>query len=180
MKKRVFIGIKAESNLINEIEEWKNKYQNKLNVRWIEKENLHITLVPPWYEEDLEKVIAGIDQIRALINPFEILFNEVCYGPDYKRPRLIWAKGETSETITKLKKSIEESISIKPENRDFKVHLTLARFKGSDFRSFVIKRIEDRVFWKIKVDTFCLFESLLSPFGAKYIVLKRFELKNLL
>ena len=180
MKKRIFLGIKIGAKLYPPILRWRKKYPGKLSVRWIKEENLHITLLPPWYEEssNIKNQILKIEKIIPKINPFLLKFNYVGYGPENKRPRLIWAEGESPKEIMKLKNGLEKIILIKPQSRDFKLHLTLARFRPKDFKKFSINKINDKVFWEQIVDSFCLFESRLSPKGAEYKILKKFNLQS--
>ncbi len=56
MKKRIFIGIKLPEDLGKSIALWRRKYAGQVNVRWIQKRYLHVTLTPPWYEENVVKI----------------------------------------------------------------------------------------------------------------------------
>lgn len=178
MPKRIFIAIKIQPQLYPVITRWRKSYFGKLPVRWIKEKNLHITLVPPWYEPEdkIDNLTNKVEEGLRGFEPFKVLFERVCFGPDEKRPRLIWAEGEASEEILALKRKVEEILHKTPEKRDFKLHLTLARFGSEEFKKFSVKTLDDRVFWEQKVDSFCLFESKLSPEGAEYEVLGTFKL----
>lgn len=175
MRKRIFIGIKASKNLQKEILKWRKRYLKTLSVRWIPRENLHITLIPPWNEEDIEKATQVLESIRGSFSPFEVEFIKVSFGPSFKRPRLIWAKGKESPGMVYLKKTLERTLGKRGERRPFRPHLTLARFKTNDFCEFKIKKLQDKVSWIEKIETVCLYESKTLPSGAKYKILERVE-----
>jgi 2'-5' RNA ligase len=199
--RRIFIAIPISENLQREILEWEENFKN-LPVRWLQGKNLHITLVPPWYTDEVEKIKEACRNFKKIsqsisyhpieqsdiVSPFEIEFRKVTYGPDPQRPRLIWAEGKTPAEIRNLKLEIERALNQKPEERQFKLHLTLARFGprplrqrsgagGSEtFSSFPIKKLDEKVDWKERVESFVIMESHLSPEGADYEVLEKIVL----
>jgi RNA 2',3'-cyclic 3'-phosphodiesterase len=175
--KRIFVGIKISGDLASEIAFWQKRYRKKLNVRWISRKNLHITLIPPWYENDIAAVFDKLDGVRPGFYPIKVSFQKVTFGPNPKVPRLIWVEGEASQKIYELKSGIEKLMGVSPEKRGFKLHLTLARFKEKDFGSFSLKKLDDKVLWKMNAGSFQVFESILSPLGAEYKVLREISLR---
>lgn len=174
--KRVFVGIKVGDDLAGKIVSWQ-KEQKVGNVRWTSEDNLHLTLVPPWYEEDVDVVKNKLDKLDLKITPFEISFSKIFFGSKKKHPRLIWVKGHVSRELPSLKRKIEGYLGIIPEKREFKFHITLGRFKERDFHSLKNKIETESVFWKIRVDSFHLFESKLNSTGAEYKVLEKVSLQ---
>lgn len=170
MKHRIFVAVGIGEPLQKEIFSWAGQYQ-KLPVRWLSGKNLHITLVPPWYEEDVEKVKSVLRRVHGTAH-FEIVFTRVSFGPDPRRPRLIWAEGEVPPELAELKKNVEIALHIAPEKRPFRLHLTLARFREEDFPRFAVKKLDERVGWRDAVRSFVLMESHLSQAGADYEVLE--------
>lgn len=175
MKKRIFVGIKASNNLQSVIDNWRQQYEHQLDVRWIEAENLHITLVPPWWEVNIKTVKEKLDSFEVKTQPFGISFDRVTFGPKPKQQRLVWIEGE-SENIVQLKKEVEKALNIQSEKRPHKTHLTIARFKPRDFKKFSMKKLDEKVNWKEDVSTFSLFESKLHPTGAQYKILAEYML----
>lgn len=176
MKKRIFIALTISKELQGKILKWERRYR-KLPARWLNGKNLHITLIPPWYEEDVERVKKSLRHIRNKVQPFKIEFQKVSYGPDPRRPHLIWAEGKTPKKLLVLKRELERILRKKSEKRPFRLHLTLARFRPEDFRGFPIKKIDEKVLWKDAIDAVVLMESHLSRSGADYEVLERVSLK---
>jgi 2'-5' RNA ligase len=136
-------------------EPWRLKLGNK--VRWLDGKNLHITLVPPWYEEDLEKAKEQLKKTVVSFHPCTLLFHHVTFGPDHRRPRLVWAVG-------------------KPVSGMKLPHLTLARFREKDFASFPFKTLDEKISWRENVDSIMLMESRLFSSGADYTIIARMNL----
>lgn len=175
MQKRVFVSIPISSALQNGISTWREKYRD-LPVRWLSGKNLHITLIPPWYEQDPDAVIQKLKITTIGCAPFDIEFKEVTYGPDPRVPRLIWAEGQAPQDIHRLKAQIEKILGRLPEKRQFKLHLTLARFRPENFAKFPEKNLNETVSWQEKIDSFTLMESHLSPAGADYVILEKIQI----
>jgi len=172
MAKRIFVALPISASLEADILAWEEKYA-RLPVRWLDGKNLHVTLVPPWYEEDVESVVRKLGTVRQ--GKFGMSFETVSFGLPGS-PRLIWAEGVAGPDMIKLKDNVLKMTVAKPENRPFRLHLTLARFRPEDFPRFPIKKINDRVDWQEEVSSFVLMESHLSREGADYEVLQKFEL----
>jgi len=56
------------------------------------------------------------------------------------------------------------------------LHLTLARFRPEEFRRFAGQELEEKISWHETIDNITIFESILSPGGAEYKVIKVFSL----
>lgn len=182
MKHRVFVALPISRELQNEILEWEKKFKS-LAVRWLEGKNLHITLVPPFYadEEEVEKLKNILEKITGF-GAFPIEFSRVTFGPEARRPRLIWAEGETSQELLNLRERTIEVLrstdpklqmhaNLRREKRPLKLHLTLARFRPESFSSFGIQTLNEKVEWVEKVQKIALFESTLSRDGASYQII---------
>src|SRR3989338_358779 len=137
MKKRIFVAVKVPPDMEKSVELWQNKHSD-FGIRWIKPKNLHITIIPPWYvdENQLLDVINKAKEAVFRIAPFEIGFNKVSFGPTLDNPRLIWAEGDTIKEFISLKENIEDYLFksrnsgfYKKEQRQPKLHLTIARFK---------------------------------------------------
>lgn len=169
--KRIFIAVPISQSLQTEIATWAEKYFT-LPVRWLQEKNLHITLIPPWYEHNIEEVFSLLDSVRGKAKPFEMKFERVSLGPNPREPRLIWAEGKAPTELLTLKEALEKAIGKKGEHQFFKMHLTLARFRPEDFTLFPKKKIDEKILWRERASSVVLMESHLSPKGADYEVLR--------
>lgn len=173
MKRRIFVALSIEKQLQDEILAWEQQFK-KLPVRWLTGKNLHITLVPPWYTDDVNPVIKKLREAEHFVGLFDIAFSRVTYGPTMREPRLIWAEGRTPPQLLALKETIEKALDSEPEKRSFKLHLTIARFRPETFTSFPIKTLDENVLWRQRCERFVLMESHLSRTGADYEIIESF------
>lgn len=176
MKRRVFVAVGISNKLRNEISAWQKSYQD-LPVRWVKPNNLHITLIPPWYVTKVDGLNSHLKSCKNTVEPFTITFTELTFGPNPKKPRLIWANGEVPLEIITLKSKLEEVLQKKSEKRAFVTHLTIARFKEKDYLKFPVKSLNAKVLWEEKVSSFLLMESHLRRGGASYEILTDIKLK---
>jgi 2'-5' RNA ligase len=169
---RIFIGLPIGENLQDKILKFEKKFKN-LPVRWILPHNLHITLVPPWYENDIEGIKEKLKSFD-LGKSFKISFYKVEYGPSKKFPRLIWAVGDTPKELLILHQNLFNILGPKPEKGDFKLHLTLARFNFNP--KIKLPEIDESVYWEDEINEVVLFHSHLLKTGAEYEVIARFKM----
>jgi RNA 2',3'-cyclic 3'-phosphodiesterase len=170
MKQRLFIAISFADNFYKYINSFRKKY-NHLDVRWLTPSNLHITLVPPFYEEP-DKVISLLKSANFNIKPFDITFEKVEFGPNKRKPRLIWGIGKTPTELQVLSKELHARLKIE-NTRPFKLHTTLARFSTKQFNQFAEKELSEVVYWNERVASLVLLASHLSKIGAEYELLYR-------
>jgi len=159
---RVFVGIKASKNLQNIISKWQKQNRN-LPVRFIKPKNLHITLVPPWYERKPQTAILKVKAPSLKFKSFEIIFDEIFVN--FKN-KVIWLESSNPPPkISLLQKNLSLIFPTRKEQRIFKTHLTIARFKD-------LKLLKDIKFetinWREEVSKITLFKSVLGRKEANY------------
>lgn len=178
---RIFIALPISekfSEFILKIQKEFNQKLNNLSIRWIKKENLHITLIPPWYEQDenIDFLKQKLKSFLNEINCFKIKFNLVEYGPHKNFPRLIWLVGENNEEILNLRFNLFKILNKKIENQEFKTHLTIARF---NFNPYIkLFNISKNIFWEEEFCQLVLMKSNLLKSGAEYEILEKINFKK--
>ncbi|MBM3257269.1 MAG: RNA 2',3'-cyclic phosphodiesterase [Candidatus Liptonbacteria bacterium] len=175
--RRIFVALKISPKLQQCVAEWAARHYN-FPVRWLAGKNLHITLIPPWHatDENIESTKEILENITRSSSPFPLLFHTLSFGPDPRRPRLIWAEGNAPRELLLLKSHLD--IALGPaEKRPFRLHLTLARFREEEFAHFPIKSLHEQVNWNELANSLVLMESHLSPHGADYEILAEFLLQ---
>jgi 2'-5' RNA ligase len=175
MPRRVFVALPVSAELQAEVSRWTGRHRG-LPVRWITGNNLHVTLVPPWAEENVERVRAALQTLEGSFGAFPLAFTRVRYGPTSRTPRLIWAEGEAPEQMFILKHALERTLAITPEGKTLLLHLTLARFRPEEFSSFPEQKLDDPLDWRETASSFVLMESRLARSGATYETLAAFPL----
>ncbi len=154
-------------------------------VRWVDPESVHLTLqflgaVP---EERVEPVAAALAAAAAAGRPLALEVRGAGGFPSARRPRVLWAgvAGEV-EALASLAADVGRRLAplgFPPEERPFSPHLTLGRARdgrGAPGLGGALAQAasEDGTPWR--ADALVLFESHLSPKGARYEALRRFPL----
>lgn len=181
-RQRIFVGVFASPALQKEVAVWVKKFKNVQTkttslIRWLPPENLHLTLVPPWYVEK-EEIKKLADQLSKglMSKPFSLNFKTVSFGPKPRSPRLIWVAAEASEEFAQMQKEFLSLVGQKAEKRELKIHLTIGRFRPESFNSFHLKQLNEAVDWRETVQEVTLAHSKLLPTGARYSPIFRFPL----
>ena len=84
-------------------------------VRPIAKADIHLTLVPPWNEPSVPN---AIEKLRLAVEShyaFRLEFRHVGYGPDPKRPRLVWVECASSNELTSMRMALMLAFGQKDE-----------------------------------------------------------------
>lgn len=172
---RIFIGIPLSKQLYPKVSELQKQFF-EYPVRWLNYENLHITLVPPQEitQINLAQLLEKLDNIESR-KPFTIRFDNFSAGPNTKLARLLWATGKSTPVeLIRLKKELEKILRYRPD-RKLTLHTTLARFNRENLLAEPrLSNISQTLHWSMLVDQFVLFESKLTAEGADYSVIKRF------
>ena len=109
------------------------------SVKWVEEENLHITLLflGEVDDRDLITVCRAVQRVCDTIEPFPLtVAGADCFG-DPSRPRTIWVgTGEGTPELVALHGALEEAMlelrCYRREVRRFEPHITLGRAKSDE------------------------------------------------
>jgi 2'-5' RNA ligase len=178
---RSFIAIEVPNNIREEIAKVIDDLkQSDYPVRWVTKENLHLTLIflGEVKEDFLDKVIGQLKVVANKAKSFEMNLQGLGAFPSQRSPRVIWIGTKIGEPeIINLQSKIETvlvTIGYKPEVRKFHSHLTIGRVKGviKDPAKIFEYNYTSRSF---PVKSIVLFKSTLRPEGPIYEKLQEFN-----
>ena len=174
--KRIFVAInlseKIKEKIWEEQEEIKAVFPEK-TVKWVKKENLHITLA--FFGNTSEQRLKEIEEILKKIrqDSFELKGGEICYGPkNNPLPRLIWIELEKSLPLLNIAKELA--------NQKFFPHITLGRINTWQWRKIEPEErpiIEKSIDLKFRVNSIDIMESILRRSGPEYRILNKYNLK---
>ncbi|MCD6085851.1 RNA 2',3'-cyclic phosphodiesterase [bacterium] len=185
-KKRIFIASPIPPKIKEAILNLKNKEPfSRINCRFTRKENLHITILFLGYL-DIKKIPLLSKKVHQVAEKFlneknrEVFLNKVCFGPFFKL-RMIWVTGESKilENLSKeLKKEFEKNqIPFKNKEREFLLHITIARFQKGVVLPKELKNFSLKVGWKFSLKKIQIMESILKPKKQpEYITLEEISL----
>lgn len=172
---RIFIACQVSQEIRQKIHEIKEQFPS-LPMRWLDPDNLHVTLVPPMELSDGE-VKSLVEKLRdhEKTEPFTLSFESIEAGPTPGEPRLVWLKAKDSEQLSLLKNNLEKLSGYRPD-RKFSPHVTLARFKPEDRDKLPLDKLAIFVHWHMLIESFAVLKSQLLPAGAQYTVIQEYKL----
>jgi 2'-5' RNA ligase len=143
--------------------------------RWVQSEQLHLTLrfIGEADGSELQEIRESLAIVRC--RTFSLCLQGVGFFPPRQEPHTLWAGVEHSESLLQLHRQIESAlkrIGMKPEQRNFAPHITLARLhhtQPSRMGSFLDQH--SLLFSPpFPVNTFQLYRSILGSEGSRYHV----------
>jgi 2'-5' RNA ligase len=93
--------------------------------------DIHLTLVPPWDETSIPAAVERLSKAVTGFESFPLSFERLCYGPEHRRPRLVWAECAVGPELEALQGVLLEAFG-KVNERPFRPHVTLARIDQKD------------------------------------------------
>jgi RNA 2',3'-cyclic 3'-phosphodiesterase len=127
MRMRVFVGVKIAPTIACELRRLARDLE-RFQVRLVAKDDVHLTLVPPWNETSIHE---AVDKMRSAVDGFRrfaLAFRRLEYGPDPERARLLWAACEQTKELAALRAALLQACE-KTDAREFHPHVTLARLR---------------------------------------------------
>lgn len=122
---RLFIGIKVVADIAQELATIARSLSD-CAVRLVPAADIHLTLVPPWSEQDIETAAEALRDALATIDSFDLLFEHVTYGPSPEWPKFLWAECAATNELLLLQKRLLCAFG-QIDERPFRPHVTLAR-----------------------------------------------------
>lgn len=148
--------------------------------RWQDDDQLHLTLrfigeADRHVEADLIAALSGIHHPR-----FEIAVDRLGSFERRGTTETLWAGVTPQEQLKLLARKVDQACQragLPPEGRAYAPHITLARLRrGAGPIRHVLEAHGGLSSLPFLVEHFCLYESSLTPDGAVYSVVARFDL----
>ncbi len=158
------------------------------DVKWVEPENMHVTLLFLGEVEDrtVPAVCRVVADVAAGLAPFDIRVEGAGCFPSPRRPRTLWVGiGEGVQELVALHDALELPLldlgCYRREERKYTPHLTLGRVKGETGAQELMTALARRTDWQggqVRVSEVLVMSSDfgLRPGGPTYTVLGRGKL----
>jgi len=161
-----------------------------LDAKWVRPEGIHLTVVfmGSVREDDIPVMAEFIGGVCSSYGPFTMGLKGMGCFPNSRRPRVLWLGVEGSlERMSRLRNEIQKGLvpfGIREEDRDFRPHLTLARFKTPFGKTGELEKLmtEHRGLTSpaCSLNELVLFRSDLRPGGAVYTKLRSWQMSGTL
>jgi len=173
---RLFVAIRPPAHVVGQLIA---RMGGIGGARWQNEDQLHLTLrfigsVDRHQAADIQAELRTVRQ-----RGFDLAIAELGFFERRGRPEVVWAGVAPHEPLKALHKKVDQAIiriGLEPERRAYSPHITLARLGRSS--GSIGAFLEQPGFGggTFAVDSFCLFESCLTPGGALYSVAERYPL----
>lgn len=181
MQKRLFVAVTLPEDVKKRLFRIVEKEYVNLPVKWVRKENLHLTLNFLGYvsEENLPEICESVREAVKNMQPFELEFQKIEAGPGGKIKKMVWATGERSSELSELKHQMDKWLGFHArEKREYRPHITLGRIKREAWRKISPEPDVGKNFvFFVPVSSVELFESKFEKGKRIYYVLESFPLK---
>ncbi len=180
---RLFVALDLNESVRAAISAFCEKLRRALPAaRWARPEGIHVTLkfIGEVNEDRAAPIQAALGKIHSGA-PVEITFRGTGFFPNEHRPRVFWAGMDASPNLAQIASEIEaqlEPLGIAREAREFRPHLTLARFdeiRGIEMLHAALRESGSQEFGAVKTSEMVLYESKLGRGGARYTRLATFH-----
>jgi RNA 2',3'-cyclic 3'-phosphodiesterase len=189
---RLFVALDINAEIRQRIADFRERMRALApEVRWVSPETFHVTLQFLGETKKLDGIQRALSEVKGA--PTEISFRNAGFFPTPRSPRVFWVGIESDEKLQELASAIEEALrplGFEVGARPFSPHLTLAR-AGSGRPQPVrgegpapslqrvcaaLETTAPPEFGTMTASEFYLYESKLSPKGARYAKLARYPL----
>ncbi len=178
---RAFIAVEIDPQTVRQISAVVGDLKPRIpGIRWVRPTNFHLTLkfLGDIEENKIEPIVQALEAALYPFPRFTINAKDLGVFPDLKRPRVLWVGLEGKELL-ELASKVERALcplGFGPENKAFKPHLTVGRWRQFDrsSRKFVeeLERWQGHEFGESTVAEVIFFQSELKREGAVYHPLK--------
>ncbi len=180
---RTFISVElpaeVKAKLVELIAELK---KSDASVKWVEADNLHLTLkfLGEVEDDQLDKLVGLTARAAGGQGGFKAKFEGLGTFPEGKSPRVVWVgTAEGGDRLCDLAQNLETALSeagFKGEARDFKPHLTIGRIKHSGQLVKRIEQLKEAKIGEMVIDRISIMKSALKRNGPVYEIFKEVKL----
>lgn len=185
---RAFIAIELEKELKQAISQVTEDFlQAKADIKWVERQNIHITLkfLGSIEEKQIDIAKHCLSEIANSFNFFSMSLKGVGTFPEKGIPRVIWIGADEGKNELERCASLIENFLVKEgfkkEDRPFTPHTTIGRVRSPLNTALLkakLKHYENFFFGSQLVKEISFFRSDLTKSGPIYSPIARFSFSH--
>jgi len=172
---RLFIAVLLPDEVKEGLSGWQSWLKDSgADVRWVRSENIHLTLkfLGETAGDKIETINKCLEQVVAGYDAFQLRISGIGVFPDLKRARVLWAGiSEGTESAGRISRDIDTKLAqcgFPAENRLFKAHLTIGRFRTAKTGKLQEYFKADKPGFSWQAKEIVLMQSILQPAGPVY------------
>jgi RNA 2',3'-cyclic 3'-phosphodiesterase len=184
---RTFLAIELEPEVRERLIGLQEKLAQSIpDVKWVEPENLHLTLLflGNVDERELPAVCRAAQDAVSELPAFALTIESASCFPNARRPRVLWAGiGSGVQEVVAVHDALETALlelgCYRREERQYTPHITLGRVKSEHPSDRLGQALQKYLAWKggeSRVDEVHVMSSQPSPHGPEYTVVGRARL----
>lgn len=180
---RTFIAVDVNKAVRNRLVKLQQTLaRSGVEVKWVEPENLHVTLLFLGEVEDRQvpTVCTLMAQETARHSAFLMAVEKVGCFPNPRQPRILWAGvGHGTQELCAVHDAVEvplQDLGFRREERRYTPHITLGRVKSDRSTVSLVESLARQAEWsggEAQVTELLVMSSELRPKGPVYTVLSR-------
>lgn len=177
---RVFLALPLESGVRKQLVGCQEAWAKMIgNVKWVEQENLHLTLkfLGEVSEQDLVAVKRAAGRVAEEFPPFSVNLSGPGVFPSVRKGRVLWVglkdEGERLKLMAQRLDAELAPLNFSPGKAGFTPHLTLGRLRQPAAVTIPALPVEGV---PVRLTEVVLYRSVLTPHGPLYQALAEFGL----
>jgi 2'-5' RNA ligase len=179
---RTFIAVELNDDIREHVVALQRTFaRTGATVKWVEPENLHVSLVFLGEVDDreLHNICRAVQEVATQEEPFSLRVAGVGAFPNPRHPKVLWAGiTDGADALHRLHSALEANLlargCYRKEERGYTPHVTLGRVKGERDGLMLAPELTKRLAWdggRAQVDQVVVFGSVLEKAGPVYTVL---------
>ena len=172
---RAFIAIDLPEGIRNRIGELQEELkQCKVNVKFVEKENLHVTLLflGERAASEVNAAAETLSRCAGSCEPFTLSLQGAGYFGKGNHITTLWVGiAEGNAKLRELTETIARELHITQKGREFHPHVTMGRVRSGRNKEALLHKLsslEDVKVGEVEVTQLTLKQSTLTPQGPLY------------
>ncbi len=171
---RAFVAVSLPDDVSGRLEEYIDTLRPLFRVRWVRREQMHITLkfLGELEPEVIDDVKDALKPLRRF-EPFTVELDTIGAFPNMRNANVLWLSGsrgakELGQLSRRVNDALLEGAELEKDAKRFRAHLTIARLKGEAVSERLINGLGTLPHLQWTCDELVLMRSVLTPDGPIY------------
>jgi 2'-5' RNA ligase len=188
---RTFIALEIPDDIQQGLKSFIERSQRIIpkGIRWVPSKNIHLTLkfLGQTSSTQIPILQKNLSIPLAQYHPIDVHFSDPGVFPNSRNPRVFWFGILTNPLLTQMVSEIEKlagEMQFPREDRPFSPHLTIGRVEQQQPKEFLqntqkwLSAAPELGIMDLTCNWVTLFKSDLTPSGAQYTPIHRFQLQG--